>query len=101
MQMKFKYYGHSAFQAETGRHKFLFDPLAGQFAVLPIGDNFTLGIADAVTAAGMVKAATVFGVRYDTFGYIVVDKAVAKKTFEANGIALLLPGIGKTMAIRA
>jgi len=72
-----------------------------QFAVLPIGDNFTMGIADAVTAAGMIKATTVFGVHYDTFGYIVIDKAVAKKTFEANGIALLLPAIGETVAIPA
>jgi len=49
----------------------------------------------------MVKATTVFGVHYDTFGYIVIDKAVAKKTFEANGIALLLPAIGETMTIPA
>jgi L-ascorbate metabolism protein UlaG (beta-lactamase superfamily) len=68
-----------------------------QFAILPIGDNFTMGIDDAATAAGFVKTNTVIGVHYDTFGYIVIDKAAAKKTFEAQGIALLLPGIGETV----
>lgn len=70
-----------------------------KFAILPIGDNFTMGIADAAMAAGFVKATTVIGVHYDTFGYIVIDKAAAKKTFEAQGIALLLPGIGDTIEL--
>ncbi|MES2649110.1 MAG: metal-dependent hydrolase [Bacteroidota bacterium] len=68
-----------------------------QFAVLPIGDNFTMGITDAVIAGGMVKANKVIGVHYDTFGYIVIDKEAAKKTFEEKGIALLLPAIGETI----
>ncbi len=68
-----------------------------KFAILPIGDNFTMGVEDAALAAGMVKAGKVIGVHYDTFGYIVIDKAAAKKTFEAKGIALLLPAIGETI----
>lgn len=68
-----------------------------QFAILPIGDNFTMGVEDAALAAGMVKADRVIGVHYDTFGYIVIDKEAAKKTFEAKGIALLLPAIGETI----
>ena len=69
------------------------------FAVLPIGDNFTMDSADAAVAAGFAKASTVIGVHYDTFGYIVVDKEAAKKTFEEQGIRLLLPGIGETVDI--
>jgi L-ascorbate metabolism protein UlaG (beta-lactamase superfamily) len=70
-----------------------------KFAILPIGDNFTMGITDAVIAGGMVKANKVIGVHYDTFGYIVIDKDGAKKTFEEKGIALLLPAIGETIAL--
>jgi len=68
-----------------------------KFAILPIGDNFTMGVEDAAMAGNMVKANIVIGVHYDTFGYIVIDKEAAKKTFEAKGIALLLPTIGETI----
>ena len=68
-----------------------------EFAILPIGDNFTMGVEDAAMAGNMVKASKVIGVHYDTFGYIVIDKEAAKKTFEAKGIALLLPTIGETI----
>lgn len=70
-----------------------------KFAILPIGDNFTMGYEDAAEAAEMVKANRVIGVHYDTFGYIVVDHEAAKKSFEAKGIALLLPGIGESIDI--
>ena len=70
-----------------------------QFAVLPIGDNFTMDVADAARAAEMVKAPKVFGVHYDTFGYIVVNHEEAKKSFGAKGIELLLPGIGDTTVV--
>ena len=76
-------------------------PLWGKikFAVLPIGDNFTMGAEDAAIAAEWVKTNTVVGVHYDTFGYIVIDKAAAKNTFAARQTNLLLPGIGETIDI--
>jgi L-ascorbate metabolism protein UlaG (beta-lactamase superfamily) len=37
------------------------------FAVLPIGDNFTMGVADAVKAAEFVRCDEILGVHYDTF----------------------------------
>jgi L-ascorbate metabolism protein UlaG (beta-lactamase superfamily) len=76
-------------------------PLWGKikFAVLPIGDNFTMGAEDAAIAAEWVKTNTVVGVHYDTFGYIVIDKAAAKNAFAARQTNLLLPGIGETIDI--
>ncbi|MCU0395932.1 MAG: metal-dependent hydrolase, partial [Chitinophagaceae bacterium] len=73
-------------------------PLWGKikFAVLPIGDNFTMGAEDAALAAEWVKTDTVIGVHYDTFGYIVIDKAEATETFARKNIRLLLPAIGST-----
>jgi L-ascorbate metabolism protein UlaG (beta-lactamase superfamily) len=69
------------------------------FAVLPIGDNFTMGAEDAAAAAKMVQASQVVGVHYDTFGYIVIDHAQATKTFADAGCQLLLPAIGETINI--
>ena len=42
-------------------------------AVLPIGDNFTMGPDDAVTAAQFVKAKHVLPSHYNTFPVIEVD----------------------------
>ena len=39
-------------------------------AVLPIGDNFTMGVDDAIQAARYVDCDKILGYHYDTFGYI-------------------------------
>jgi L-ascorbate metabolism protein UlaG (beta-lactamase superfamily) len=67
------------------------------FAVLPIGDNFTMDVADAVQAAQMVKVKQVIGVHYDTFGYIKIDHEKAKKAFADAGCTLHLLGIGEAV----
>lgn len=69
------------------------------FSVLPIGDNFTMGIEDAAAAAKMVKSDKVIGVHYDTFGFIKIDHKKATGIFKDNGIELLLPAIGETIDI--
>ncbi|HEX7846554.1 MAG TPA: metal-dependent hydrolase [Chitinophagaceae bacterium] len=67
------------------------------FAVLPIGDNFTMGYADAVEAAKMIDCKTIVGVHFDTFGFIKVDHEKASKAFETAGCKLHLPVIGDTI----
>ena len=42
-------------------------------AVLPIGDNFTMGVDDAARAAGLVKAPLVIPCHYDTWPLLEVD----------------------------
>ena len=69
------------------------------FAILPIGDNFTMGMEDAVQAAKMVQTNTVIGVHYDTFGYIKMDHQKAIALFKNNGLELKLPGIGETIKL--
>jgi L-ascorbate metabolism protein UlaG (beta-lactamase superfamily) len=69
------------------------------FAVLPIGDNFTMGYEDAAIAAEFIQCDTIVGCHYDTFGYIKIDHAAAKKAFEAKGKKLLLPAIGESVEI--
>ena len=69
------------------------------FAVLPIGDNFTMDVNDAIKAAEFVKTTTVVGVHYDTFGYIKVNHENAITSFEATGKKLFLPAIGETIDV--
>lgn len=69
------------------------------FAVLPIGDNFTMDAADAVKCCEFIQCKVVLGVHYDTFGYIKIDRDQVKKTFSDAGIALKLPAIGETISL--
>ena len=69
------------------------------FAVLPIGDNFTMGYADAAVAAKMIGCNNVIGVHYDTFGYIKINHDSAKKVFSDAGIKLHLVEIGSSVNI--
>ncbi|MEM1215421.1 MAG: metal-dependent hydrolase [Bacteroidota bacterium] len=69
------------------------------FALLPIGDNFTMGYEDAVLAADLVEVETVIGIHYDTFGYIKIDHAAAKKAFADAGKKLILLSIGESVEL--
>jgi L-ascorbate metabolism protein UlaG (beta-lactamase superfamily) len=69
------------------------------FAVLPIGDNFTMGYEDALIAAEFIQCKKIIGVHYDTFGYIKIDKPKAQEAFSKAGYTLLLPGIGETIQV--
>jgi len=69
------------------------------FAVLPIGDNFTMDAADAAECAQMINCKTIVGVHYDTFGFIKIDHEMARKTFANKGAELLLVKIGETITI--
>ena len=79
--------------------KLIPEEFAIRFAVLPIGDNFTMGARDAARAAGFVETKTVVGVHYDTFPPIKINTEDAVLTFEKAGVKLLLPAIGTTVAI--
>ena len=69
------------------------------FAVMPIGDNFTMGIEDAVKAAEFCKVNKVIGVHFNTFDVIKVDTEKAKKTFQDNNKELVILEIGKTIEL--
>jgi L-ascorbate metabolism protein UlaG (beta-lactamase superfamily) len=69
------------------------------FAVLPIGDNFTMGYEDAIIAAEMIQCKNIVGVHYDTFGYIKIDHEHVKQAFADAGLNLFLPAIGETIEL--
>jgi L-ascorbate metabolism protein UlaG (beta-lactamase superfamily) len=69
------------------------------FAVLPIGDNFTMDVNDAINAAAFIQCDKIVGVHYNTFGYIKIDTADAIDKFDNAGKKLLLPAIGETIDV--
>lgn len=69
------------------------------FAVLPLGDNFTMDVTDALAASDFVDVTRVIGIHYDTFGFIKIDTERAVADFTAAGKTLLLPAIGETIDI--
>lgn len=68
-------------------------------AILPIGDNFTMGIDDAILASDFVECDKVLGVHYDTFGYIEIDHEEAKRKFYDAGKDLMLLEIGESIEL--
>ncbi len=68
-------------------------------AILPIGDNFTMGVDDAIIASDFVACKDVLGVHYDTFGYIEIDHEAAAKKFKTADKNLMLLGIGESIEL--
>lgn len=68
-------------------------------AILPIGDNFTMDVADAIIASDFVECGHIIGCHYDTFGFIEIDKAAAQEKFKSKGKNLSLLAIGEAMEI--
>ncbi|SDB40997.1 L-ascorbate metabolism protein UlaG, beta-lactamase superfamily [Flavobacteriaceae bacterium MAR_2010_188] len=68
-------------------------------AILPIGDNFTMGVDDAIIASDFIECDKILGYHYDTFGYIEIDKDEAKRKFFDKGKDLMLLEIGESIEI--
>ena len=63
-------------------------------AILPVGDNFTMGPDDAIKAAQLIKPVTVLPIHYNTWPYIEIDINNLKERMikEAEvGVAVLEP----------
>ena len=85
---------HAGDTALTYDMKLISEEFNLNFAFLPIGDNFTMGIEDAAKAADFINCGKIVGVHYDTFPYIEIDKDYAKKHFGEKGKDLILIEIG-------
>ena len=88
---------YSGDTALTYDMKFVGDSTALKFAVLPIGDNFTMGPEDALIAGNFIKCDHIVGVHYDTFPPIKIDRAKAVDLFRQDGKTLHLPKIGDSV----
>ena len=68
-------------------------------AVLPIGDNFTMGITEAIKASKFLDCSKILGYHFDTFGYIKIDHKEAIQKFAKAKKELNLLPIGGNLKI--
>ena len=68
-------------------------------AILPIGDNFTMDVDDAIIASDFIDCDKILGYHYDTFGYIEIDHEAAIRKFFDKGKDLMLLQIGTSIEL--
>lgn len=68
-------------------------------AILPIGDNFTMGIDDAIIASDFIECDKILGCHFDTFGYIEINHKDAKRRFFEKDKDLMLLEIGESIEL--
>jgi len=88
------------FAGDTGltiEMKVLADIYNLDYAILPIGGNYTMDVDDALVATKYFDCDQVIGVHYNTFPVIEIDTEVAVDKFKRENKTLLLPAIGETI----
>ncbi|HWW02366.1 MAG TPA: metal-dependent hydrolase [Candidatus Acidoferrum sp.] len=87
----FYYSGDTALTLDM---KLISDSNKLKFAALCIGDNFTMGVEDAIKAAVFVGCDEILGLHYNTFPPIQIDTVAAVKKFQQahKRLHLLRPG---------
>ena len=68
-------------------------------AILPIGDNFTMDVDDAIIASDFLECDKIMGYHYDTFGFIKIDHEVSIRKFFDKGKDLMLLKIGESIEL--
>jgi L-ascorbate metabolism protein UlaG (beta-lactamase superfamily) len=68
-------------------------------AILPIGNNFTMDVEDAILASDFLECDKILGYHYDTFAYIEINKDQAIKQFFDKGKDLMLLNIGDSIEL--
>ena len=69
------------------------------YMMLPIGDNFTMGITDALKAVEFVAPKTAIPMHYNTFPVIAVDPDEFKKLGEAKGFKIRVLNFGEEIQL--
>jgi L-ascorbate metabolism protein UlaG (beta-lactamase superfamily) len=67
--------------------------------MLPIGDNFTMGIDDAVRACEMIRAKVHLPMHYNTFDVVKADASEFVRKVEARGMKARIAGVGEHIEI--
>lgn len=79
--------------------KLLADLYNLDYAILPIGGNYTMDVDDALISTKYFECNKVIGVHYNTFPVIEIDTKEAIAKFERENKLLLLPAIGETIEL--
>jgi len=91
-QGNFYYSGDTALTMDM---KLIGESTVLKFAALPIGDNFTMDVEDAIKAAEFVRCDHILGLHYNTFPPIQIDEGKAVERFKnaKKELHLLQPGV--------
>ncbi len=95
-QGNFYYAGDTALTYEM---KLIGEYRSIDFAFLPIGDNYTMGVDNAIIASNFINCSNIIGMHYDTFETIKINKEEALSKFKRSGKNLILMEIGETKKI--
>jgi len=87
----FYYAGDTALTMDMQLIPRLCPPL--DFAILPIGDHFTMGYEDAIIAADFIQCKHIVGCHFNTFPPIEIDAPKVRSAFEAAGKHIIIPEI--------
>jgi L-ascorbate metabolism protein UlaG (beta-lactamase superfamily) len=68
-------------------------------AILPIGDNFTMGVDDAMLASDFIECDKIIGCHYNTFPPIEINEQFAKDKFQRRQKELILLEIGGELSL--
>lgn len=68
-------------------------------AILPIGDNFTMGYEDAIHASELLQCPNIMGYHYNTFPPIKIDTQKAINAFHSANKKLILLPIGEDLLL--
>ncbi len=68
-------------------------------SIFPIGDNFTMGVDDAIIASNLVECEKVIGCHFNTFPPIEIVVEEAKSKFSKANKELIILEIGKSVSI--
>ena len=69
------------------------------YMLLPIGDNFTMGITDAVKAVELARPGVAIPMHYNTFPVIAADPVAFKNQVEKNGQKAIVMGYGEEITL--
>jgi L-ascorbate metabolism protein UlaG (beta-lactamase superfamily) len=69
------------------------------YMLLPIGDNFTMGISDAVKAVEFVSPKLAIPIHYNTFPVIAADPNEFKKLVDAKGYKARVLNFGEEIEL--
>lgn len=91
---------HAGDTALTLEMKLLGETNQIDVAMLPIGDNFTMGIDDAAKAVEFIKPRLAIPMHYNTFDYIKVDPEQFVEKVQAAGFKGKAMELGKSVTIQ-
>ncbi len=69
------------------------------FAILCIGDNFTMGYEDAILAAEFIDCNKIIACHYDTFAWIKINKQEVINAFKAKGKEIIFMNISEEQTL--